>query len=67
MQQLQNLLELERAATHDLEMHTKQLKSQKAFLQNEVAALTKNLEQGMVFILESFDVCLKCFDVPCLV
>lgn len=39
-------LELERAARHDLEMHTEQLESQKAMLQEEMSALQRQLEQG---------------------
>ena len=43
---VQHQLELERAARHDLEMHTEQLKSQKAVLQEEMSALQRQLEQG---------------------
>ena len=43
---VQHQLELERAARHDLEMHTEQLKSQKALLQEELTALQRQFEQG---------------------
>ena len=44
--QLQQQLELERSARHDLEMHTTALEHQKAVLQDEAIALRKNLDDG---------------------
>jgi chromosome segregation ATPase len=41
---LQQQLELERSARHDLEMHTTALEQQKAVLQDETVALRKNLD-----------------------
>ena len=55
MLQLQQQLELERSARHDLEMHARALEQQKCSLQEERGALQRAVEDCELFI----DFCIK--------